>query len=252
MRVEHAERYSARRKPRRRLPGTRTGRSHDFFSTTPMRSLRAPSIHDGGSSSQAATGLPYLSRPKVIIAEEAPSPNVIIPAIPEGPSKNVLQATQDVCDHLARMAGRVSDLFDMFDVDKNGLIDKKEFRAACLHLGITYPPDVIDQVFALLDEDGSGSLEHMEVIRTARRAAFERGFMPRVPPKPPAHQRRLNAYWARRNRMHMEAHEESVRQIEAQVSLPCMLRPPASPRPLLLLLLECTTLAPMRPSMYPP
>lgn len=174
------------------------------------------------SSSQAAPGLPYLSRPKVIIAQEAPSPNVIIPAIPEGPSKNVLQATQDVCDHLARMAGRVSDLFDMFDVDKNGLIDKKEFRAACLHVGITYPPDVIDQVFALLDEDGSGSLEHMEVIRTARRAAFERGFVPRVPPKPPAHQRRLNAYWARRNRMHMEAHEESVRKIEAQVSLPCM------------------------------
>ncbi|KOO34014.1 hypothetical protein Ctob_013148 [Chrysochromulina tobinii] len=169
------------------------------------------------SSSQAAPGLPYLSRPKVIIAQEAPSPNVIIPAIPEGPSKNVLQATQDVCDHLARMAGRVSDLFDMFDVDKNGLIDKKEFRAACLHVGITYPPDVIDQVFALLDEDGSGSLEHMEVIRTARRAAFERGFVPRVPPKPPAHQRRLNAYWARRNRMHMEAHEESVRKIEAQV-----------------------------------
>jgi len=175
-----------------------------------------PSSMAAASSSQAAPGLPYLSRPKVIIAQEAPSPNVIIPAIPEGPSKNVLQATQDVCDHLARMAGRVSDLFDMFDVDKNGLIDKKEFRAACLHVGITYPPDVIDQVFALLDEDGSGSLEHMEVIRTARRAAFERGFVPRVPPKPPAHQRRLNAYWARRNRMHMEAHEESVRKIEAQ------------------------------------
>lgn len=128
----------------------------------------------------------------------------------EGPSEAVLQATQDVCDHLSRMATRVSDLFDEFDIDKNGRIDKREFRSACLSLGITYPAAVLDQVFDLLDDDRSGQLEHNELVRKARRAAFDRGFMPRRVAKPPATQRRIDAYWARRNRMHMEAHEQSV------------------------------------------
>jgi len=147
------------------------------------------------------------ARPKVI---ESDTPRSNLSKVDEGPSKTVLQAAQDVCDHLARMASRVSDLFDEFDVDKNGLINKKEFRTACVSLGMTYPTAVLDQVFDLMDEDGSSQLEHNEVVRKARRAAFERGFVPKRAPLPPAHQRRLDAYWARRNRMHVEAHEQSV------------------------------------------
>ncbi len=163
------------------------------------------------SGSSFVPGLPALrARPVMIISEDAPSTTTGTPRH-TGPDANALQAAQDVCDHLARMASRVADLFDEYDADKNGLIDRREFRAACLSLGITYPAAVIDQVFALLDEDGSGQLEHNEVVRKARRAAFERGFVPRRVPQPPAPQRRLDAYWARRNRMHMEAHEQQVR-----------------------------------------
>jgi len=148
------------------------------------------------------------SRP-TIISSDTPRSGSITPR-DSGPSPQVLQAAQDVSDHLARMASRVSDLFDEFDVDKNGLIDKREWRAACVSLGITYPPNMLDQVFDLLDEDGSGQLEHNEVVRKARKAAFERGFVPRRVPQPPAPQRRLDAYWERRNRLHVEQHEEAV------------------------------------------
>jgi len=104
------------------------------------------------------------ARPKVI---ESDTPRSTLSKVDEGPSKTVLQAAQDVCDHLARMASRVSDLFDEFDVDKNGLINKKEFRTACVSLGMTYPTAVLDQVFDLMDEDGSSQLEHNEVVRKA-------------------------------------------------------------------------------------
>ena len=131
----------------------------------------------------------------------------------------VLVATQEVCDLLAKSATRVEQLFRDMDKNGNGLIDKREFRAACVAMGIIFPHAVLDQVFDQLDEDRSGQLDQAELIRTARKAAFSRGFVPKATKPRPRAGRRLDAYWARRNRMHIEEHEQEIeRQVRAEES----------------------------------
>lgn len=99
---------------------------------------------------------------------------------------------------------------EQWDDDRNGLISKKEWRKACAAMGILFPREVVDSLFDFFDEDGSGSLDHKEVVLKARRAAFQRGFVPKQDAKPPNALRRLDAYWARRNRTTMERHEQQV------------------------------------------
>ena len=73
------------------------------------------------------------------------------PCQADSPSAGILRATQDVCDHLAQRAGRVTDLIREFDVDRNGSIGKREFFAMCLSLGVTFPSTTLEQVFDILD-----------------------------------------------------------------------------------------------------
>ena len=49
-------------------------------------------------------------------------------------------------------------------------------------------------------------------MRKARKAAFERGFIPRKEGPAPNAFRKLDAYWARRNRMHMEDYAQQVQR----------------------------------------
>jgi len=114
---------------------------------------------------------------------------------------------------IAKTAGRMTELFASWDKDCNGFVDKKEFRAACNALGVTYPNSIIDAVFDVFDEDRTGQLDHHELVRVARRAAFERGFIPKRESAPPTVLRKLDMYWARRNRLHMEAHEHEVSRL---------------------------------------
>ena len=140
------------------------------------------------------------------IPADAPTPR-------ESTSYHVLAATQDICDMIAKTAGRMTELFASWDKDCNGFVDKKEFRAACNALGVTYPNSIIDAVFDVFDEDRTGQLDHHELVRVARRAAFERGFIPKRESAPPTVLRKLDMYWARRNRLHMEAHEHEVSRL---------------------------------------
>ena len=144
----------------------------------------------------------------------APGPMPGLEAIKPTPhaSKMLLVATQEICDLFARLASKVSQLFRDWDLDGNGLIDKKEFRAACVSLGVSFPRDIVDGVFDILDDDGSGTIDHGELVRKARKAAFERGFIPRKEGPAPNAFRKLDAYWARRNRMHMEDYAQQVQR----------------------------------------
>ena len=41
---------------------------------------------------------------------------------------------------------------------------------ACFHMGILYPRDIIDSMFEWFDDDGSGNLDHNELVRQPPRS----------------------------------------------------------------------------------
>ena len=128
----------------------------------------------------------------------------------------VQAALWECCTHLAKQASRISDLLNEWDTDRNGLIDKKEFRNACAAMGILFPREVIDALFdKFLDESkskaaDSGMLDHHELVLRARRAAFDRGFVPQ--PAPPNATRRREEREARKHAKSVE--EIRMREIE--------------------------------------
>jgi hypothetical protein len=105
------------------------------------------------------------------------------PAVPHA-SKMLLVATQEICDLFARLASKVSQLFRDWDLDGNGLIDKKEFRAACTSLGVVFPRDIVDGVFDILDDDGSGSIDHGDAEHLDRHPHPQPQPCPRSPCRP--------------------------------------------------------------------
>jgi len=64
------------------------------------------------------------------------------------------------------MGGRPKPLseivFDKYDTDKSGSINKDEFRAMCFNLGYALSPDETDLAVKVLDSDGSGQIEKKE------------------------------------------------------------------------------------------
>jgi Ca2+-binding EF-hand superfamily protein len=72
---------------------------------------------------------------------------------------------------LAERRGRATAAFHHFDTDKNGTIDRHEFRAALCALGVVRALSAdastahIDAHFARLDTDGSGALCAEEFVR---------------------------------------------------------------------------------------
>lgn len=53
--------------------------------------------------------------------------------------------------------------FDKYDVDKNGLIDFKEFIALCMSLNDSDTEKAVAKLFAAVDKDGDKSLTHAEL-----------------------------------------------------------------------------------------
>ena len=77
-------------------------------------------------------------------------------------------------------------------------------------MGVLFPREVLDALFDHFDADGSGNISHIELILSARRAAFKRGFVPKEAPLKNKASRKLDAYWERKNRMTMESHAKMV------------------------------------------
>uniref|UniRef100_A0A7S3AFY2 EF-hand domain-containing protein n=1 Tax=Haptolina ericina TaxID=156174 RepID=A0A7S3AFY2_9EUKA len=74
-------------------------------------------------------------------------------------------------DALARSSTRVVELFQQWDVDKSGFIDRKEFRRAVQELGFNARDKEIDIVFDEYDEDNSGELDYRELNKKMRQFA---------------------------------------------------------------------------------
>ena len=66
---------------------------------------------------------------------------------------------------------RIVAIFEKFDADGSGAIDKAEFRAALAHLHISAGDADFDGLFQRFDADGSGALELREFARLARPTA---------------------------------------------------------------------------------
>jgi len=75
-------------------------------------------------------------------------------------------------DALARSASRVIEVFQVFDEDGSGQIDRHEFRKAVKALGFVDIRDAeIDKVFDDFDEDESGELDYRELNKKLRQFA---------------------------------------------------------------------------------
>jgi Ca2+-binding EF-hand superfamily protein len=72
-------------------------------------------------------------------------------------------------DSLARSSQRVVDLFRIWDEDKSGTVDKKEFHKAINALGFEMERYITDAVFESLDDDKSGNLEYKELNEMLRK-----------------------------------------------------------------------------------
>ena len=82
-------------------------------------------------------------------------------------------------------SGRVNDLFRAWDTNGDGLISKAEMRRALLELGYDLTGGnsgpaakiaanaELDELFATLDKDGSGTLEYGELVTLMNRSALE-------------------------------------------------------------------------------
>lgn len=70
---------------------------------------------------------------------------------------------------LAKNLNRIIDTFREFDVDKSNAVDKKEWRKACVRLGVSARESALNNTFDVFDIDGSGTLDYKEVNRSLRR-----------------------------------------------------------------------------------
>jgi hypothetical protein len=122
------------------------------------------------------------------------------------------EAKQEIADLLTRNASRMLQLMRSWDTDGNGLISKAEFRIAIRDLGLFFPVSYVDSLFEAWDTDGSGHLTHKELVVKARRASFDRGFIPKQAAqiRTPSVNEKHNLYWARRHQTALELHKRAV------------------------------------------
>eukprot|EP00900_Chrysochromulina_parva_P005530 jgi/Chrpa1/14979/Chrysochromulina_OHIO_Genome00000312-RA len=80
--------------------------------------------------------------------------------------------TYTLRDALARSVTRLSEIFEVWDEDGNGMVDLREFRRAVRSLGYSgVPLEHIDQTFHEFDEDNSGLMSRFEMQKKIRQYA---------------------------------------------------------------------------------
>lgn len=75
------------------------------------------------------------------------------------------QLKKELCDNITA----VSSLFQIWDIDGDGVITSEEFSKAVVALGVPVPTEVSEAVFAEFDHDGSGTISSGEFLRFALR-----------------------------------------------------------------------------------
>ena len=79
-------------------------------------------------------------------------------------------------DLLSKHISTVSSLFEVMDVDRNGMISLSEFRdcMATLGDGFRFPTRIYDELFAEFDSDGSGEISYKEYFSYVLRDSLRR------------------------------------------------------------------------------
>lgn len=147
-----------------------------------------------------------------------------VEAIP-GPFKPTRQPTrcdptmdvvEEVTVFIAKHASNVMDLLEAWDTNKDRKISKKEFNAFLVGNGFIVSRLDADALFDQFDEDGSGQLDYVELVKGARKAAFARGKIPKPIVKPGNRAvTKFNEMWSRRNQAEADAYKQSVKEKNA-------------------------------------
>ena len=77
-------------------------------------------------------------------------------------------------EHLCNSIAAVGSLFQIWDINGDGLITPTEFRQAVDVLGVSVSPQVCDSVFQEFDPDGSGTVSSTEFLQFALRDKLAR------------------------------------------------------------------------------
>lgn len=88
--------------------------------------------------------------------------------------RSVPHTATSLKDKLSGSLAKLGDLFNTWDCDKSGNIDKVEFRLGVKGLGLTVPDQVCDSVFREFDPSGSGSVDYREFVLRMLRDALQR------------------------------------------------------------------------------
>ena len=80
-----------------------------------------------------------------------------------------LQVVELLRESLAREAQRVIDLFKEWDDNSDGVISRQEFHTAMALLGVAGQPELIDRLFDIFDPDKSGEIEYKEFANRLKR-----------------------------------------------------------------------------------
>merc|ERR1719359_2016900 len=66
---------------------------------------------------------------------------------------------------LKRKFGPIVSAFQSFDKNKDGVVNKTEFVNGLRHAGVDLPKVLLDRIWTMADEDGSGSIHYQEFAR---------------------------------------------------------------------------------------
>ena len=84
-------------------------------------------------------------------------------------STHLLIGSKKLKEHLCSSISAVGSLFQIWDINGDGLITPSEFQQAVGALGVGVSPQVCDAVFQDFDPDGSGTVSYTEFLRFALR-----------------------------------------------------------------------------------
>ncbi|EKX53490.1 hypothetical protein GUITHDRAFT_54801, partial [Guillardia theta CCMP2712] len=59
----------------------------------------------------------------------------------------------------------ISSAFNAFDMDGSGELEREEFEEALVHVGLEVPKEEVDEMMAVMDTDGSGTINFSEFQR---------------------------------------------------------------------------------------
>ena len=110
-------------------------------------------------------------RPVEVVAE-APASELTPPSREE--KKALDELTNIVKTELAGELTRLTKLFQKWDIDHSGAIDRDEFRRGVKALSQSATDEICDVIFRECDVDGSGSIDSSEFVRYAVRDSLFR------------------------------------------------------------------------------